>query len=111
MGEKDKASKGLDQLKRRKQLDDDSRKEIESSRNGLKSDIQSLLREIERLRKQVDEDGHQIVDLLHERDILNKNVIKADDRTKKQTELVKRHDGAAQELEKEVGGVKELLQD
>merc|ERR1719163_1313096 len=28
-----------------------------------------------------------------------------------QTELVKRHDGAAQELEKEVGGVKELLQD
>merc|ERR1712159_767077 len=109
--EKDKASKGLDQLKRRKQLDDDSRKEIEISRNGLKSDIQSLLREIERLRKQVDEDGHQIVDLLHERDLLNKNVIKADDRTKKQSELVKSLESTTQGLEKEVGGVKELLQD
>merc|ERR1711871_1066010 len=60
---------------------------------------------------QVDEDGHQIVDLLHERDLLNKNVIKADDRTKKQTELVKRHESTTQGLEKEVGGVKELLQD
>merc|ERR1719262_476232 len=60
-------------------------------------------------RKQVDTDGHQIVDLLHERDLLNKNVIKADDRTKKQTELVKRHDDAAEELEKEVGGVKQHL--
>merc|ERR1719482_2614979 len=80
-------------------------------RNGIKSDIQALLREIERLRKQVDTDGHQVVDLLHERDLLNKNVIKADDRTKKQTELVKRHETTTQGLEKEVGGVKQLLQD
>merc|ERR1711871_1399389 len=60
---------------------------------------------------QVDEDGHQIVDLLHERDLLNKNVIKADDRTKKQTELVKRHETTTQGLEKEVGGVKKSLQE
>merc|ERR1719171_47708 len=57
---------------------------------------------VEKMKKTAEEQSKQIVDLLHERDILNKNVIKADDRTKKQLDLVKRHEGQANTLVKDV---------
>merc|ERR1712032_1740580 len=49
-------------------------------------------------------------DMLHERDILNKNVIKADDRTKQQVDLVKRHEGQANTLGKDLQRWKTELQ-
>merc|ERR1719171_1047666 len=65
---------------------------------------------VEKMKKTAEEQSKQIVDLLHERDILNKNVIKADDRTKKQLDLVKRHEGQANTLLKDVGRWKLELQ-
>merc|ERR1719487_1297616 len=106
VADKDKSQKQFDNLKRRKALDDEERKELEIARNALKSDVAAMLRELERLKKGVDADRRQIVDLLHERDLVNKNVIKGDEKMKKQTELVKQHESATQVLAKDVAKVK-----
>ncbi len=51
---------------------------------------------------QVDEDRKKIEDLLRERDILNKQVLKSDDRTKTQIDLVKRQETTATNLQKDL---------
>merc|ERR1719450_2074780 len=52
--------------------------------------------------RDADSDKKKIEDLLRERDILNKNVIKADERTKKQIDLVKRQETQAMNLQKDI---------
>ena len=54
------------------------------------------------MRREGDVDRKKIEDLLRERDILNKNVIKADERTKKQIDLVKRQETQAMNLGKDI---------
>lgn len=108
--EKDKIQKMFDQLKRKKALDDDERHEIEASRNVLKADTENLIREIEMVRKQVDSDQRTIHDILREREGLNRSVVRTDERTKKQSEVVKSHEGTTKTLEKEVKQVREDLQ-
>mmetsp|Transcript_99359 Transcript_99359/g.190759 ORF Transcript_99359/g.190759 Transcript_99359/m.190759 type:complete len:509 (+) Transcript_99359:1557-3083(+) len=61
-------------------------------------------------KKQAELDSKQIVDMLHKRDILNKNVIKADERSKTQVDLVKRHEGQANTLGKDLQRWKTELQ-
>merc|ERR1719191_1639145 len=92
----------LEALKKKKAADDQETAQLENSKDALKGEISELGKKIERMKKQAEEHNKQIVDLLHERDILNKNVIKADDRTKKQLDLVKRHEGQANTLVKDV---------
>ncbi|CAK0846266.1 unnamed protein product, partial [Prorocentrum cordatum] len=50
--EKDKAQKALEQLKRKKDIEDDERREVEAQRSVLKADTENLIREIDVLRKQ-----------------------------------------------------------
>merc|ERR1719277_96350 len=57
-----------------------------------------------------EQDSKQIVDLLHERDILNKNVTKGGERSKAQVELVMRHKGQANNLAKDLQRWKVELQ-
>merc|ERR1719277_1945275 len=57
-----------------------------------------------------EQDSKQIIDLLHERDILNKNVTKGDERSKAQVELVMRHKGQANNLAKDLQRWKVELQ-
>lgn len=109
--EKDKTKKAYDQLKRRKALDDEERHELALSRGALKTDTENLIREVDILRKQVDTDSKNIADIMRERESLNRGVIRCDDRTKKQTELVKTHEGNAQIFEKDVNKVKQDVQD
>eukprot|EP00747_Dinoflagellata_sp_TGD_P210717 gnl/TRDRNA2_/TRDRNA2_83982_c0_seq2.p1 gnl/TRDRNA2_/TRDRNA2_83982_c0~~gnl/TRDRNA2_/TRDRNA2_83982_c0_seq2.p1 ORF type:complete len:859 (+),score=296.61 gnl/TRDRNA2_/TRDRNA2_83982_c0_seq2:153-2729(+) len=89
-------------LKKKKAQGDAETQQLESQRNALKAEINNLTKELESLKKQANLDSKQIVDLLHERDILNKNAIKADERTKKQIDLVRRHEGQANTLAKDV---------
>jgi len=89
-------------LKKKKQFGDAETQKLEGSRNALKSSIDCLVKELEGLKKQAEVDNKQIVDMLHERDFLNKNVIKADERTKSQIDLVKRHAGQANTLAKDL---------
>merc|ERR1711920_28958 len=97
--EKDKTQKAFDQLKRRKALADEQRHEIEISRGVLKADTENLIREIELLRKQVELDGKTVTDIMRERETLNRSVIRTDDRTKKQSEIVKLHESRTTNLE------------
>jgi len=109
--EKDKAQKALDNLKRRKALDDEQRHEIELSQGVLKADAENLIREIELLRKQVDTDNKTITDIQREREGLHRGVVRTDDRTKKQLELVKDHESESGAMEKRVETVRTQLVD
>eukprot|EP00747_Dinoflagellata_sp_TGD_P210719 gnl/TRDRNA2_/TRDRNA2_83982_c0_seq4.p1 gnl/TRDRNA2_/TRDRNA2_83982_c0~~gnl/TRDRNA2_/TRDRNA2_83982_c0_seq4.p1 ORF type:complete len:862 (+),score=292.55 gnl/TRDRNA2_/TRDRNA2_83982_c0_seq4:50-2635(+) len=108
--DKDKAEKQLDGLKRRFQMDGEQRHEIELSRGVLKGDLENLLREIDQLRKQVDSDQKAISEIMREREGLNRSVLRTDNRTKKQTELVKSHEERTGQLEREVKMVKSDVQ-
>jgi len=110
-GERDKAQKAFDQLRRKKGLEDDERHEIELSRGVLKSDTENLIREIDQLRKSVDVDSKAVVEIMRERETLYRCVLRTDDRTKKQTDQVKFHDSRSSQLEKDVDRVKQDLQD
>merc|ERR1719326_2171068 len=109
--EKDKAQKNFEQLKRKKALEDDERHEIEMSRGVCKSDCENLIREIDQLKRQVEHDSKAVAEIMRERETLYRSVLRTDDRTKKQTELVKLHDGRTMQLEKDVARVKQDLQD
>lgn len=109
--EKDKTQKQFDKLKRTKALEDEERHQLELSRGVLKSDTENLIREIDQLRKQVDLDSKNINEIMRERETLYRSVLRTDDRTKKQTELVKLHESRTQQLERDVNRVKQDLQD
>merc|ERR1719183_1374653 len=104
--DKDKAQKAFDQLKRKKALEDDERHDIEISRGVLRSDTENLIREIDQVRKQVEVDSKAVNEIMRERETLYRAVLRTDDRTKKQTELVKAHDDRTKSLEKDVNRVK-----
>jgi len=109
--EKDKAQKALEQLKRKKAIEDDERREVEAQRSVLKADTENLIREIDVLRKQVVQDQKTIGTLLHERDGINRGVIGTDQKTKTQKEVVTQHEQKSQMLEQHVTLVKQELQE
>merc|ERR1712139_401191 len=92
----------LEALKKKKAQDDQETQALENSKHTLKNEITDLAKMVEKMKIKANEQSKQMVDLLHERDILNKNVIKADDCTKIQLDLVKRHEGQANTLVKDV---------
>lgn len=76
---------------------------LESQRNELKQEIKTAQENIEQLKKDSDVDRKKIEDLLRERDILNKSVVKADERTKRQIDMVKRQETQALNTHKDIG--------
>jgi chromosome segregation ATPase len=108
--ERKKINKSYDATKKKQVAGQAETKKLEESRNVLKTEINGLVKEMEGLKKQAETDSKQIIDMLHERDILNKNVMKADDRTKMQVDLVKRHEGQANTLGKDLQRWKTELQ-
>merc|ERR1719252_135107 len=66
---------------------------------------------VQKLTRQEEADAKAIIDMLHERDILNKNSVKADERTKEQMDLVKRHGAQANNLTLEVQRWKAALRE
>lgn len=108
--ERDKAQKNFNNLKRRKALDDEARHEIEQSQHILKADTENLIREIDLLRKQVDQDKATVSDIVRERETLYRGIVRTDDKTKKQADLVKLQDSKSTVLEKDVKRVKGDLQ-
>lgn len=90
---------------------DEERKELESKRNELKLDLKTMQDDLDKIKKTGDGDRKKIEDLLRERDILNKNVIKMDERTKKQIDLVKRQETLSVNLQKDIARWKTDAQD
>ena len=69
-----------------------------------------LLTELEASKKQAEQDRKAIDELVRERDILNKNMLKAAANTQKQLNLVKLHEQSKKNLEQEIQNYKEEAQ-
>merc|ERR1712139_472055 len=110
-GERDKVVKLHDMLKRKEKSLEEERKDLEANRNGIKQDIKQMQEKLDSMGRDADSDKKKIEDLLRERDILNKNVIKADERTKKQIDLVKRQETQALNLSKDIARWKQDAQE
>jgi chromosome segregation ATPase len=100
--EREKVMKLHDALKKKDKALEEERKSSEIQRTKLKDDIKTAQDEHETVKRDGDADRKKIEDLLRERDILNKNVIKADERTKKQIDLVKRQETQAMNMQKDI---------
>merc|ERR1719409_1664607 len=90
--EREKLVKLQDALKKKTETVEEQRRGAEVDRSDIKAETKVLNLEVEQRQKEVDISRKKIEDLLRERDILNKNVIKTDERTKKQIDLVKRQE-------------------
>jgi len=109
--EKEKILKMHEALKKKHKQIEDEREEAEGRRNELKTEVGSTQERTDGLKKDGDVDRKKIEDLLRERDILNKNVVKADERTKKQIDMVKRQETQAMNMQKDIGTWKQDAQD
>lgn len=89
---------------------EDNKAEIEGQKETLKSQIVGLERELEASKKQAEQDKKAIDELVRERDILNKNMLKATASTQKQLNLVKLHEQSKKNLEQEIQNYKEEAQ-
>jgi chromosome segregation ATPase len=85
---------------------DEAKLEVEQRRDTLRGEISALEREAEALKRQGDSDRKQIDDLVRERDILNKQLLKASGATAKQQDLVKISENTKKNLEQEINGYK-----
>ena len=65
---------------------------------------------MEQSKKQSEQDKKAIEELVRERDILNKNMLKAAGNTQKQLNLVKLHEQSKKNLEQEIQNYKEEAQ-
>mmetsp|Transcript_31244 Transcript_31244/g.67252 ORF Transcript_31244/g.67252 Transcript_31244/m.67252 type:complete len:845 (-) Transcript_31244:67-2601(-) len=99
---KEKLVKAHEILSKKKDTGDQETKRLEESKNYLKTEIAALSKELEKLRKDSDADTKMITDLLHERNLLHKNVLKGDEKTKVQAELVQRHKAQTGSLKKDL---------
>ncbi|KAF6019521.1 ccdc147 [Bugula neritina] len=97
-------------IQRRLRTVEDHKAEVEQSKETLKGNITALERELESARKQAEMDKKAIDDLVRERDILNKNMLKAGAATQKQQNLVKLHEQSKKTLEQEIQNYKEEAQ-
>merc|ERR1712125_84376 len=107
----DKVTKLHEALKKKDTGSENERKNAEGLRNDLKTEIKGHQDESETVKRDGDADRKKIEDLLRERDILNKNVIKADERTKKQIDLVKRQETQAMNMQKDIARWKQDAQE
>jgi len=89
-------------LKKKDRLAGEERLNLESQRNTLKHELKTTQEKVDADKKEMDSDRKKIEDLLRERDILNKSVIKADERTRKQINLVKQRETQAMNLQKDI---------
>mmetsp|Transcript_42898 Transcript_42898/g.100679 ORF Transcript_42898/g.100679 Transcript_42898/m.100679 type:complete len:845 (+) Transcript_42898:139-2673(+) len=109
--EKEKLLKLHEALRKKERASEEERRQLEQERNELKDELKQMQETIDSQKKDGDVDRKKIEDLLRERDILNKNVIKADERTKKQIDVVKRQETHALNLMKDIGRWKQDAQE
>mmetsp|Transcript_65390 Transcript_65390/g.156353 ORF Transcript_65390/g.156353 Transcript_65390/m.156353 type:complete len:869 (-) Transcript_65390:194-2800(-) len=99
---KGKVNKQMEALKKKKSAGEAEKQRLEESRNALRTEVVELSKMLETLKRQADQDTKTISDLLHERDILNKANINAEDGSKQQVDLVRRHESQADNMEKDL---------
>ncbi|PNJ87204.1 CFAP58 isoform 2, partial [Pongo abelii] len=105
-----KLNKIREQIHKKLHHTEDQKAEVEEHKETLKNQIVGLEREVEASKKQAELDRKAMDELLRERDILNKNMLKAVNATQKQTDLVKLHEQAKRNLEGEIQNYKDEAQ-
>lgn len=110
-GEQAKIIKMRDALQKKIKTLEDQKAEVERSKDELRDQIANQERDMETLKREMDMDKKTIEDLSRERDILNKNFLGASKNTAKQMDLVKINEGAVKNLEREIAGYREELEE
>ncbi|XP_050813955.1 cilia- and flagella-associated protein 58 isoform X1 [Gopherus flavomarginatus] len=105
-----KLSKVREVIQRKLRVAEEQKVEAEYQRDTLRNQISGLERELEIAKKQVEIDKKAIDELVRERDILNKNLLKAASVTQKQLNLVKLHEQSKRNLEEEIQNYKDEAQ-
>ncbi|XP_030634790.1 cilia- and flagella-associated protein 58 [Chanos chanos] len=105
-----KLTKMREGIQRRLCQTEDQKLEIEQQRETLKNQISGLEREMETSKKQIEMDKKAIDELVRERDILNKNMVKAANATEKQLNIVKLYEQSKKNLEQEIMNYREEAQ-
>ncbi|XP_023121554.1 cilia- and flagella-associated protein 58 [Amphiprion ocellaris] len=89
---------------------EDQKADVDVHRETLKAQITAVEKDLESSQKQVEADKKAIDELIRERDILNKNMIKALQSTEKQQNLVKLLEQDKKTLEHEISGYRQEAQ-
>ncbi|XP_041065843.1 cilia- and flagella-associated protein 58 isoform X1 [Carcharodon carcharias] len=97
-----KLTKVREVLQRKLHQIEDQKLELDHQRETLKNLTTSMEKELESTKKQAEIDKKAIDELVRERDIVNKNMLKAASATEKQTNLVKLHEQSKKVLEQEI---------
>ncbi|XP_077311214.1 cilia- and flagella-associated protein 58 [Lithobates pipiens] len=105
-----KLSRARESIQRKYRQMEEQKIEVEQQRETLKNQITGLERELESAKKQTELDKKAVDDLVRERDMLNKNLLKAAGATQKQLNLVKLHEQSKKNLEEEITNYKEEAQ-
>ncbi|NXD77940.1 CFA58 protein, partial [Halcyon senegalensis] len=105
-----KLNKVRDVLQNKLRVAEEQNVEAGHERNTLKNQISGLERELEAAKKQAEIDKKAIDELMRERDILSKNLVKATSATQKQISLVKLHEQTKKNLEQEIQNYKSEAQ-
>ncbi|XP_019900018.1 cilia- and flagella-associated protein 58 [Esox lucius] len=105
-----KVTKMREAIQRKFRQTEDQKLEVEQQRDMLKNQIAGLEKEMESSKKQMEIDKKAIDELVRERDILNKNMIKAANATEKQLNVVKLHEQSKKNLDQEIMNYREEAQ-
>lgn len=97
-----KQAKLVDAIEKRNIVLESQRAEAENQRNALRIEIQQRELEIANLSKQVESDRKQLEDLSRERDILNKNYLKAQSATQRQKDWLAVKENQKRNLEHQI---------
>ncbi|KAM3835804.1 cilia- and flagella-associated protein 58 [Vipera latastei] len=105
-----KLTKMREIMQRKLRVVEENKTQAECERDTLKNQIAGLEKELEAAKKQSEVDKKAIDELVRERDILNKNLLKAASVTQKQMNLVKLHEQSKKNLEEEIQNYKDEAQ-
>ncbi|XP_058044179.1 cilia- and flagella-associated protein 58 [Ahaetulla prasina] len=105
-----KLTKMREVMQRKLRVVEENKTQAEFERDTLKNQIAGLEKELEAAKKQAEVDKKAIDELVRERDILNKNLLKAAGVTQKQMNLVKLHEQSKKNLEEEIQNYKDEAQ-
>ncbi|CAK8688850.1 cilia- and flagella-associated protein 58-like [Clavelina lepadiformis] len=97
-------------IQRKLQMVEESKADVEGQKETLRGQISGLEREVDAMKKQAEIDKKTMDELVRERDILNKNCLKAANATQKQLNLVRLHEQSKKNLEQEIQNYKDEAQ-
>ncbi|KFZ58598.1 Coiled-coil domain-containing protein 147, partial [Antrostomus carolinensis] len=105
-----KLNKIGDVLQNKLRVAEEQKVDAGHERNTLKNEISGLERELEAAKKQAEIDKKAIGELVREKNMLSKNLVKATSATQKQINLVKLHEQTKKNLEEEIQNYKNEAQ-